>query len=267
MLAMMIGHPDFEPSMLASMRTIMYGAAPMPPELLDRLLGMYPHLEFLQAYGMTECASTVTMLTVDDHRRGGDILRSVGRALIGVEIEIRHPDTCAPLPQGEIGEIWIRCGSVLTEYWRKPEQTAAAIVDGWYRSGDAGRLDRLGYLFLADRVKDMIVSGGENVYSLEVERAISSHPAVQQVAVVGVPDPLWGEAVHAVVVCAPGAVTAEELAEHARQTIAGYKVPKGWTFRTEPLPLSAAAKVLKRELRQQVAAQLARAADAPTSNN
>jgi acyl-CoA synthetase (AMP-forming)/AMP-acid ligase II len=255
MLAMMLGHPDFEPSMLATVQNIMYGAAPMPPELQDRLLGMYPALQFQQAYGMTECASTVTMLTAADHRNPA-VVRSVGRALVGVDIEIRHPETMEPLPQGEIGEIWVRCDSALTEYWRQPEQTASALVDGWYRSGDAGRLDETGYLYLADRVKDMIVSGGENVYSLEVERAISSHPAVIQVAVVGVPDPLWGEVVHAVVVCEPGAATAEELTEHARARIAGFKVPRGWTFQADPLPLSAAAKVLKRELRDRVAAAL-----------
>ncbi len=249
MLAFMVQHPDFEPDMLRSLEIVMYGAAPMPPELLDQLLGMYPDLSFAQAYGMTECAATVTMLGFEDHARGGEILRSVGRACVGVDLDIRDPETAEPLPVGEVGEIWVRCGSMMTGYWNKPEQTAASLVDGWYRSGDAGRLDPEGYLFLADRVKDMIVSGGENVYSLEVENAISSHPAVTQVAVVGVPDPTWGEAVHAVVVCEPGSVTADELDRHARATIAGYKVPKGWTFRTEPLPLSAAGKVLKRELR------------------
>ncbi len=249
MLAFMVQHPDFEPDLLRSLEIVMYGAAPMPPELLEQLLRMYPDLSFAQAYGMTECAATVTMLGFEDHARGGEILRSVGRACVGVELDIRDPETAEPLPVGEVGEIWVRCGSMMTEYWNKPEQTAASLVDGWYRSGDAGRLDPEGYLFLADRVKDMIVSGGENVYSLEVENAISSHPAVTQVAVVGVPDPTWGEAVHAVVVCEPGAVAAEELHQHTRSTIAGYKVPKGWTFRTEPLPLSAAGKVLKRELR------------------
>jgi long-chain acyl-CoA synthetase len=253
MLAMMLAHPEFEPAMLRTLQNIMYGAAPMPPELLDKLMAMAPDLSFFQAYGMTECAATVTGLTPEDHRRGGDILRSVGRPCIGVDIEIRDPETTDPLPQGEVGEVWLRCGSALTEYWNKPEQTAAALVDSWYRTGDAGRLDPEGYLFLADRVKDMIVTGGENVYSLEVENAISTHPAVVQVAVVGVAHETWGEAVHAVVVCAPGAVTAEDLEAHARTTIAGYKIPKSWTFRTDPLPLSAAGKVLKRDLRAELA--------------
>jgi acyl-CoA synthetase (AMP-forming)/AMP-acid ligase II len=256
MLAMMLQHPGYDAPMLSSLELVMYGAAPMPPELADTLLARYPGLGFVQAYGMTECASTVTMLNAADHQRGGPILRSVGRAGIDVEIAIRHPETGTAVDDGEVGEIWIRCGSVMEGYWNKPAETAAVLVDGWYRSGDAGRLDPEGYLFLADRVKDMIVTGGENVYSLEVENAISSHPGVRQVAVVGVPDPVWGEAVHAVVVCEPGSVSAEELAAHARAQIAGYKVPKGWTFQTEPLPLSAAAKVLKRELRAQVAARL-----------
>ena len=249
MLAMMMQHPSYEPSMMASLELAMYGAAPMPPELLQRWMSAYPHLEFFQAYGMTECAATVTGLLAEDHRRGGDILRSVGRPMPGCLIDIRDPESGVPVPQGETGEIYVKCGSVMTGYWNKPAATAAAIVDGWYRTGDAGRLDPEGFLFMADRVKDMIVTGAENVYSLEVENAISSHPAVVQVAVVGAPDPIWGEAVHAFVVCAPGCVDAAELDAHVRRTISGFKVPKRWTFQTEPLPLSAAGKVLKRALR------------------
>ena len=249
MLAMMMQHPSYEPSMMASLELAMYGAAPMPPELLHRWMTAYPHLEFFQAYGMTECAATVTGLLAEDHRRGGDILRSVGRPMPGCLIDIRDPESGVPVPSGETGEIYVKCGSVMTGYWNKPVATAEAIVDGWYRTGDAGRLDTGGFLFMADRVKDMIVTGAENVYSLEVENAISSHPAVVQVAVVGAPDPIWGEAVHAFVVCAPGSVDAPELDAHARKTIAGFKVPKRWTFQTEPLPLSAAGKVLKRALR------------------
>jgi long-chain acyl-CoA synthetase len=139
----------------------------------------------------------------------------------------------------------------MSEYWRQPAETAAAFEGGWYHSGDAGYLDEEGYLYLVDRTKDMIVSGGENVYSTEVEQAVASHPAVAQVAVIGVPDDVWGEAVHAVVVLKPDAaeVSAEALIEHCRALIAGYKVPKTVEFRAEPLPLSGAMKVLKRELR------------------
>ena len=156
---------------------------------------------------------------------------------------------------GEIGEIYIRCDSIMTEYWNKPKQTRDSLIENWYRSGDAGRLDEQGYLFLADRVKDMIVSGGENVYSLEVENAISSHPDVIQVAVIGIPDELWGETVHAVVVCDRESVDEAELTAHARNTIARFKVPKSWTLQSDALPVSAAGKVLKRELRERHAAE------------
>jgi long-chain acyl-CoA synthetase len=252
MLAFMLAHPEFEASMLSSLELVMYGAAPMPPPLLERLMELYPHIAFHQAYGMTEICAIGTGLTRADHVRGGDILTSVGRPMLGVDLEIRDPETCEATPQGEVGEIWLRADSIMTEYWNKPDQTAASLVDGWYRSGDAARLDERGYVFLADRVKDMIVTGGENVYSLEVENAISPHPAVSQVAVVGVPDPTWGERVHAVVVCEPGSVTVEELEEMARAKIAGFKVPKSWTLQAEPLPLSAAGKVLKRDLRDRL---------------
>jgi long-chain acyl-CoA synthetase len=155
------------------------------------------------------------------------------------------------LPVGEVGEVCARAGSFMVGYLDRPEETAAVMVDGWYRSGDAGRLDDEGYLYLVDRTKDMIVTGGENVYSTEVENAISTHPAVLQVAVIGIPSERWGEQVHAVVVPRPEAsVTEAEIMAHAREAIAGFKVPKSVEIRAEPLPLSGAMKVLKRELRE-----------------
>ena len=252
MFGLMLHHPDFDPSAFSELTLLGYGAAPMPEALLAKLMSLNPNISFYQAYGMTECAATVCSLTGHDHRIGGGILKSVGRPCIGVEIEIRDPQTTVAVPRGEVGEVWLRCDSMLTEYWNKPDATAAAIVDGWYRSGDAGRIDDQGYVFLADRVTDMIVSGGENVYSLEVENAISTHPAVKQVAVVGRPHDIWGEAVHAFVVCDPNSVTDDELSAHVRAQIAGYKVPKTWTFQSEPLPLSGAGKILKRLLREQL---------------
>jgi len=251
MLAFMTQHPDFEPSMFETLRLVIYGAAPMPPQQLSTLMQMYPTLGFHQVYGMTEICAIATGLTRADHVTGGDKLGSVGRPVVGVDIELRDPVTAEPTPQGEVGEIWLRADSVMTQYWNKAEQTALSLVNGWYRSGDAARLDHEGYVYMADRVKDMIVTGGENVYSLEVENAISSHPAVNQVAVVGIEDPTWGERGHALVTCEPGSVTPEELTDYARQSIGGFKVPKSWTLRTEPLPLSAAGKVLKRDLRDQ----------------
>ncbi len=189
---------------------------------------------------MTEAAAVLTLLTAKDHRRGGDALRSAGRPLYGVELSIRS-EAGKELPLGRTGEVCARAGNFMREYWNRPEETAEAFRDGWYHSGDTGYVDEQGFLFIVDRVKDMIVTGGENVYSIEVENAISTHPAVAQVAVIGIPHDLWGEAVHAVVVLQPGAdATAEELIEHARTTIAGYKLPKSIEFRAEPLPLSGA---------------------------
>lgn len=249
MIAMVLNHPEFRPERLASMRLLTYGASPMPEAILDRLLQLFPKLDIQQGYGMTESSSVLTFLTADDHRRGGPRLRSVGRAVSGVELSIQDAEG-ARLPIGEIGEVCAKGGNFMEGYWNKPETTEEAFRGGWYHTGDAGYLDEAGYLFLVDRVKDMIVTGGENVYSAEVESAISTHPAVAQVAVIGIPHDVWGEQVHAVVVLRKGAeVVEEEIIVHARRSIAGYKVPKSVEFRAEPLPLSGALKVLKRELR------------------
>jgi long-chain acyl-CoA synthetase len=164
-------------------------------------------------------------------------------------LQIQDPDG-NPVPQGETGEVCARGGNFMREYWNKPDATDEVFRDGWYHTGDAGYLDERGYLYLVDRVKDMIVTGGENVYSVEVENAIATHPAVEQVAVIGIPHDVWGEAVHAIVVPKEGAeVTEDEILDHARQLIAGYKLPKSVELRHEPLPLSGAMKVLKRDLR------------------
>jgi long-chain acyl-CoA synthetase len=221
----------------------------MPVPLLAQLLSLYPKLHIYQGYGMTECSAVLTVLAHEEHRIGGDLLRSAGRAVTGVQLSIQNEDG-VPVAQGETGEVCARAGNFMREYWKKPEATEEAFRGGWYHSGDAGYLDEKGYLYLVDRVKDMIVTGGENVYSVEVENAIASHPAVGQVAVIGIPSEKWGEAVHAIVVPRDGAtVTEAEIIEHARQAIAGYKVPKSVAIRTEPLPLSGAMKVLKRDLR------------------
>ena len=250
MLGMMVNHADFRPERLATVRYLAYGASPMPEALLERLSEQLPGVDFAQGYGMTEASAMLTTLTPDDHRRGGDVLRSAGRALPGIRLSIQDADGNR-LPQGGIGEVCAQGGNFMVGYWNRPEATDEVFRDGWYHTGDAGYLDPEGYLFLVDRVKDMVVTGGENVYSAEVENAVGSHPAVMQVAVIGIPDDRWGEAVHAIVVLHPGAsATAEELIAHARQTIGGYKVPKSVEFRTEPIPLSGALKPLKRELRR-----------------
>jgi long-chain acyl-CoA synthetase len=249
MIARVLEHPDYRPERLESLVSLTYGASPMPAPLLTRLLEEVPWVELSQGYGMTESAAVLTLLNDEDHRRGGDLLRSAGRPVMGVRVEIQGPDG-RPAPLGEVGEVCAQGGNLMRGYWNDPEATRSAFHDGWYHTGDAGRMDEAGYLYLVDRLKDMIVTGGENVYSIEVEDALATHPDVEQVAVIGIPDDHWGEAVHAIVVLHAGAtVDAEALRNWARRTIAGFKVPKSIELRTDPLPLSGALKPLKRLLR------------------
>jgi long-chain acyl-CoA synthetase len=249
MIGMLFAHPDYAPERTASLTSLTYGASPMPGALLEQVLAAVPNCDIYQGYGMTESSAVLTSLGPDDHRAGGPRLRSAGRAVFGVVLSIQDPDGNL-LPPGETGEVCARAGNFMREYWKKPDATADAFRGGWYHSGDAGYLDDDGYLFLVDRVKDMIVTGGENVYSVEVENAIASHDAVQQVAVIGIPSETWGEAVHAIVVVRDGYDVSEaEIIAHTREWIAGYKVPKSVEVRREPLPLSGAMKVLKRDLR------------------
>jgi len=250
MLSMLERADNFKPERLRALRQLVYGASPISQDLIVRWLEMLPDADFIQGYGMTEAASALTFLGPEHHRRGGDVLTSSGRPLFGVELQVTDSLGCA-LPQGEAGEVCARGGNLMREYWMKPEETRAVMRDGWYRTGDMGFIDAEGLLHLTDRMKDMIVTGGENVYSIEVENAIASHPAVQEVAVIGIPSDKWGEVVHAIVVLHQGMrATAEELIDYARQFIAGFKVPKSVEFQDGPLPLSGAFKPLKRELRR-----------------
>ena len=250
MLSMIEQAEGFSPERLSSLRQLVYGASPISQDLIVRWLKMLPDTDFLQGYGMTEAASALTFLGPEDHRRGGEALTAAGRSLFGVELRIIDSLGNA-LPRGETGEVCARGGNLMREYWHKPEETQAVLRDGWYRTGDMGFVDESSLLHLTDRMKDMIVTGGENVYSIEVENAIASHPSVKEVAVIGIPSPKWGEAVHAVVVLRQGMLaTADELIEHARTILAGFKVPKSIEFRDGPLPLSGAFKPLKRELRR-----------------
>ncbi|MCC7078320.1 MAG: AMP-binding protein [Acidimicrobiia bacterium] len=250
MIGLTMDHPDFDAGRLQSLTKLAYGASPMPEAVLDRLLTTFPHLDLYQAYGMTEASVVLTILSPADHREGGALLRSAGRPVPGAQITIRDA-AGNTLPIGEEGEVCARAGNLMDEYWENPAATEEVFRDGWYHTGDMGRVDARGYLHLVDRVKDMIVTGGENVYSIEVENAISTHPDVAQVAVIGIPDEKWGEAVHAIVVPRPGTEpTTDEIVDWARKTIAGYKVPKSVELRTEPIPLSGALKPLKRELRK-----------------
>ena len=249
MLSLLEQVEGFSPKRLRSLRQLVYGAAPISEALITRWLEMLPDTDFLQGYGMTEAASALTFLGPEDHRRGGSALTTAGRPLFGIDICIT--DTVGKaLPQGETGEVCARGGNFMREYWRKPEESKVAIRDGWYRTGDMGFFDERNLLHLTDRLKDMIVTGGENVYSTEVENALASHPAVQEVAVIGIPSDVWGETVHAIVVLREDEkASAEELIEHARKSLAGFKVPKSVEFQDGPLPLSGAFKPLKRELR------------------
>jgi acyl-CoA synthetase (AMP-forming)/AMP-acid ligase II len=206
-----------------------------------------PDVQFTQAYGMTELAPLATFLRPEEHT-DAVLRRSAGRGGPNVEIRIVDADDSAVAP-GVVGEVVVRGGNVMLGYWNRPEETAEALRGGWMHTGDGGYMDERGYLFLVDRIKDMIVSGAENVYSAEVENALATHPAVAQCAVIGVPDPDLGERVHAVVVLVPGAVvTSEELRAHCKTLIAGYKAPRTSEF-VEAMPLSGAGKILKRELR------------------
>ncbi|ROZ75326.1 class I adenylate-forming enzyme family protein [Ramlibacter sp. WS9] len=260
MLQSLLDDPGFTPARVQSLKRIAFGAAPMPPDLLDRALAAWPESEFFQAYGLTETAGAVCINLPANHRpeaRALGRLNSVGRAGLGAEIIVADP-AGRELQRGEVGEILARGPMVMEGYWRQAETSAKALEGGWLHTGDAGRMDADGYLFIVDRLKDMIISGGENVYCAEVEAALRSHASVAQASVIGIPDPLWGEAVHAVVVLRPGVTCGnermtDELRAWCRQRLAGYKCPRGITF-AEELPMSAAGKVLKNVLRERVTA-------------
>lgn len=248
MIQMLVDHPSFGDYDLSSARRILYGGSPISRGLLDRVIRLLPDIALTQAYGMTEASPVLTLLWPKDHR--GQHLGSAGLAAPHTEVQIID-ESGNVLPAGQTGEICGRGDNIMLGYWNKPDESAAVLVDGWYRTGDAGYLDEDGFLFVVDRIKDMIVTGGENVYSAEVENALSTHQAVAACAVIGLPDERWGEIVHAVVIPVPGATASPgELTEHVRARLANYKVPRSFEF-VEQLPLSGAAKVLKRELREQ----------------
>ncbi len=250
MIKMLLNHPQAATADVSSLKCIIYGASPMPVAVLEQCLDLWPHVGLVQAYGQTELAPVATVLPITDHVKGGARLQSAGVPTVVTDMRIVAEDgsDCAT---GIAGEIVVRGPHTMIGYWHKPEQTAKALQDGWVFTGDAGYLDEDGYLFIVDRVKDMVVTGGENVFTTEVENAVISHDAVLDVAVIGIPHEEWGEAVHAIVILHEGvAVSERELIEHCRAQIAGYKLPKSVSFREEPLPLSGAGKVLKTELRK-----------------
>ncbi|MDQ1648049.1 MAG: long-chain acyl-CoA synthetase [Frankiaceae bacterium] len=236
------------------LRYVVYGASPVTEPVLRRALETFPSTRFCQVYGLTETTGAITQLEHADHDPGGPrahLLRSAGKPYPYVELKIVEPGGEAALPPGQVGEVWTRSAQNAAGYWDKPGDTAAAFPPGgWFRSGDAGYLDEEGYLFLTDRIKDMIVSGGENIYPIEVENVLAGHPAVVESAVIGVPSEQWGETVKAVVVRHPEATaTAEELIAHCRARIAHFKCPTSVDF-VDVLPRNPSGKLLKRELRE-----------------
>ncbi|MEU4418299.1 acyl-CoA synthetase [Nocardia salmonicida] len=248
MIQILTDHPRRDDFDTSSVRNIMYGAAPISEALLSRARDAFPDTAFVQGYGMTELAPIATLL--DDTGHNDPIRRrSAGRAAPHALVKVVDHDG-AEVPRGTIGEIVVSGDHVMLGYWNKPAETAQAIRGGWMHTGDGGYMDLDGFVFIVDRIKDMIISGGENVYSVEVENVVAKHPAVTQCAVIGVPDDQWGERVHAVVSVVPGTtLTIEELREHTRNEIAGYKAPRSLEI-VESFPVSAAGKILKRELRR-----------------
>jgi acyl-CoA synthetase (AMP-forming)/AMP-acid ligase II len=248
-IQIMLNHPRVAEVDFSRLKIITYGASPIPLELMRAAIDRFG-CGFVQMYGMTETSGTIVALDPEDHDPAGSPrMRSVGTPLQGVEIKIID-EQGRQLAPNEVGEIATRSSKNMKGYWNNPDATAATIdSDGWLRTGDAGYLDADGYLYIHDRVKDMIISGGENVYPAEVENAVFSHPDVADVAVIGVPDEKWGEAVKACVVLKPGKSLSEaEVIAHARGHIAGYKCPKSVDF-IDALPRNPSGKVLRRELR------------------
>lgn len=251
MLSMLLELPDLGSYDLSSLRMITYGASPIPEVVLSECMKRFPSVRFSQSYGMTELSPVATILGPEDHMPDAPRrhLRSAGRPISSAEVKVVDAKD-RELPCGEIGEILVRGPMVMQGYWNKPELTAETLRGGWMHTGDSGYFEPDGYLYIADRIKDMIISGGENVYSAEVENAICAHPDVLQCAVIGIPDERWGESVHAVVVRRPAAVLTDDgIITHCRGLIAGYKCPRSVDVRDQPLPLSSVNKINKAELR------------------
>jgi long-chain acyl-CoA synthetase len=252
MLQLLTAVPGAADRDFSALRSIAYGASPITTPVLKAALRTFG-CSFFGVYGLTESTGGVVQLEPEDHDPDGPrahLLRAAGKPLPWVEVRVVDPATGVDLNPHGVGEVWLRAPNVMAGYFNRPDETAAALVDGWLRTGDGGYLDDEGYLFLTDRIKDMIVSGGENVYPIEVEEALAQHPDVADVAVIGAPDERWGETVMALVVPRPGtAPTADELVAYARERLAGYKLPRIVRL-VDELPRTPSGKVLKRELRE-----------------
>jgi len=236
------------PRNVSSLRYLSHGASPISAETLRRTRQAFPGAELLHVYGTTETTPITTLLPHEERLLDTPLIRSCGQPAVGVEVRVVDKSR-ADVPPGAVGEVAVRSPSVMAGYWHRPQSTAEVMRGDWYLTGDLGYRDEDSYLYLVDRTKDMIVSGGENIYSIEVEDALATHRAVEEVAVFGVPDQRWGEAVYAVVF-GRIQVAPDELVAHCRERIARFKVPRCVELRTEPLPKSAAGKILKRDLRE-----------------
>jgi acyl-CoA synthetase (AMP-forming)/AMP-acid ligase II len=251
MIQMTVDHANAPNYDLTSLRALMYGGSAISEAVIERATRTLPTTAFYQAYGMTEVSPCATFLGPEYHTAEG---RKLGKALSGGRplscAEVRIVDEAdREVPRGQVGEVTVRGPGVMLGYWNKPEETRAALRNGWMHTGDGGRMDDEGFVFIVDRMKDMIVSGGENVYSLEVENALQKHPAEASCAVIGIPDDTWGELVHAVLVLKPGATaSAEQIQDHCKSLIANYKCPRNVEF-VGALPMSGAGKILKTKLR------------------
>ena len=252
MINMLVNHPDVAKHDLSSVERLLFGASPMPEAVIRRAAEVMPGVKFCHLYGQSESSPVLTALdpryTCFDGPYAGRV-KSAGRAVLDCDIEIHDADD-NEVPRGTIGEVCARGPMVMLGYWKQPELTARTLRNGWLHTGDGAYMDDEGFIFIVDRVKDMIISGGENVYSAETEEALYSHKAVAECAVIGVPDETWGERVHAIVRLKPGMdATPEELIAHCHTLIANYKCPRTLDLREEPLPLSGAGKILKTDLR------------------
>ncbi|NVM27954.1 MAG: AMP-binding protein [Candidatus Helarchaeota archaeon] len=255
-LKQFIEHPDLKKYDLSTLRTIIYGAAPTTPTILGKALKTFPNSDFVQDFGQTEASPVLTIMSALGHmeaRTNRRLLASAGHTLPGIEVKVVDHEG-NEVPRGEVGEIIARGDNIMQGYWEQPEKTVQTLRGGWLHTGDLGKMDEEDFIYITGRGKDMIVSGGENIYPIEVEDAILSHPSILECAVIGIPDEKWGEAVTSFVILRRGLkegvdVTEEELIDHVKSKIANYKAPKKITFRRK-LPKSPQGKILKRKLRK-----------------
>ena len=253
MINMLVHYPDIKKYDLSSLRQITYGASPMPESVIVKAMEVIPDCQFTHAYGMTECSPLITSAGPECHVFEGPkayLFKSTGIAVPGVEVKIIDEND-NELPRGEVGEVAARGPNVMLGYWRQKELSDKALLNGWMHTGDGGYMNEDGYVYIVDRVKDMIISGGENIYSAEVENTIYQLDGVIECAVIGIPNKEWGEIVHAIVRKDPNSkINEEDIIVHSKKLIAGFKCPKSVSFREEPMPLSGAGKILKTTLRE-----------------